>query len=341
VFWIKLNQRFHALYPEDERYTAEIERSLLNIGIANQASAVGVEGAGIRYFALLNGHKEIMTNYSSCCEGQGTRLHGSLPEYIFSLPAAPTPAPASATPVQAAAKGGGGLYVNLLMSASINLAHAASTAAAPTAAAAAPNASFTIRSAFPYPQSPASAPISITVSMPADAGAATTPASTLLSDFTLSIRIPAWVKSETVKVGLNGNSSVAVGKRGSYLHINRNWLDGDVVSVHGVEQQLKASHYTGLSQVTNSSRWGFEYGPTLLAAVLAHESSWNNSTDCIHLPAVNPADPNSWLEPVEGKPLHFRPTVSSGHASTVEFYPYFEVADQLMTVFPCFDPVHH
>ena len=84
VFWIKLNQRFHRLYPSDERYTAEIERSLLNIGIANQPPVVGAPVAGIRYFAYLHRHKCPMSNISTCCEGQGTRLHGSLPEYVFS-----------------------------------------------------------------------------------------------------------------------------------------------------------------------------------------------------------------------------------------------------------------
>ena len=41
VFWVKLNQRYHNHFPADERYVAEIERTLLNVGIANQAPAVG------------------------------------------------------------------------------------------------------------------------------------------------------------------------------------------------------------------------------------------------------------------------------------------------------------
>ena len=85
VFWIKLNQRLHRLHPDAERYTAEIERSILNVGLANQAAAVGAPIAGVRYFALLHRHKVPMQNFSSCCEGQGSRLHGSLPEYIYSV----------------------------------------------------------------------------------------------------------------------------------------------------------------------------------------------------------------------------------------------------------------
>ena len=85
-FWIKLNQRFHLLYPEEEKYVTEIEKSIYNVAIANQYGPLG-----IRYFAKLvdwkygdhspNSHHCMNT----CCEGQGTRVFGSLPEYIYSV----------------------------------------------------------------------------------------------------------------------------------------------------------------------------------------------------------------------------------------------------------------
>jgi DUF1680 family protein len=84
-FWMKLNQRFHLLYPEEEKYVSEIEKSIYNVAIANQYGP-----QGIRYFAKLvdwkygdhspNSHQCMNT----CCEGQGTRVFGSLPEYIYS-----------------------------------------------------------------------------------------------------------------------------------------------------------------------------------------------------------------------------------------------------------------
>jgi len=88
AFWIKLNQRFHLLWPEKEKYVAEIEKSIYNVVIANQ---VGSEG--IRYFARLVDRKDIdhVPNsrhcMNTCCEGQGTRIYGSLPEYIYSTTA--------------------------------------------------------------------------------------------------------------------------------------------------------------------------------------------------------------------------------------------------------------
>ena len=42
VFWTKLNQRFHRLYPENETFVLEMERSILNVGLA----ALGFPGSG-------------------------------------------------------------------------------------------------------------------------------------------------------------------------------------------------------------------------------------------------------------------------------------------------------
>ena len=83
VFWARFNQRFQLMHPDEEKYANEIEKSIYNVGLANQ-----VGSRGIIYHARLVGMKgdlpvPLCTN--SCCEGQGTRLLGSLPEYIFSV----------------------------------------------------------------------------------------------------------------------------------------------------------------------------------------------------------------------------------------------------------------
>ena len=79
-FWVFLNQRLNHLHPEDERYAGEIESTLYNIALANQDA-----GYGLRYHTHLEGKKEQATRENTCCEGQGTRLIGSLPEHIYSL----------------------------------------------------------------------------------------------------------------------------------------------------------------------------------------------------------------------------------------------------------------
>ncbi len=99
-FWISLNHGLHQLFPMEEKYTNEIEKSLYNVLIANQDGP-----NGIRYHTNLNGRKELGTAQNTCCEGQGTRQFGSLPEYIYSVAR-------------------DGLYVNLFANSSIQWRHA-------------------------------------------------------------------------------------------------------------------------------------------------------------------------------------------------------------------------
>jgi DUF1680 family protein len=103
-FWSFLSQRFHALYPDQEKYVNEIEKSIYNVALANQ---VGAEG--IRYTACLVGRKQNQAgnqgmNMNTCCEGQGTRLLGAMPEFVYSI--APD-----------------GLYVNLFAASSVEWRH--------------------------------------------------------------------------------------------------------------------------------------------------------------------------------------------------------------------------
>jgi len=79
-FWAFLSQRFQLIHPEEERYAAEIEASIYNVAIANQQGT-----KGLSYHTILVGKKEEGTRANTCCEGQGTRLIGSLPEHIYSV----------------------------------------------------------------------------------------------------------------------------------------------------------------------------------------------------------------------------------------------------------------
>ncbi len=82
VFMARLSQRFHLLYPDEDKYVEEIEKAIYNVTLANQ---LGDEG--ILYHANLVGRKDdkIPHDIGTCCEGQGTRMIGSLPEYIYSI----------------------------------------------------------------------------------------------------------------------------------------------------------------------------------------------------------------------------------------------------------------
>lgn len=79
-FWSFLSQRLQMLNPDDERFATEIEKSIYNVAMANQDGEYG-----LRYHTILEGTKEKATRINTCCEGQGTRLIGSIPEHIYSL----------------------------------------------------------------------------------------------------------------------------------------------------------------------------------------------------------------------------------------------------------------
>lgn len=79
-FWVFLSQRFQLMHPDEERFATEIERSIYNVALANQDGS-----HGLRYHTILEGQKEASTRHNTCCEGQGTRLIGSLPEHIYSI----------------------------------------------------------------------------------------------------------------------------------------------------------------------------------------------------------------------------------------------------------------
>jgi hypothetical protein len=312
VFWIKLNQRLHQLRPENDSYVAEIERVIYN-GVISQIPPVNGSGphrvdpgagrggnfsridgniVGIRQFALLHRQKMKLNNISTCCEGQATRLLGSLPEYIFSVDGSKR-----------------ALYVDMYTDATVSLA---------AVGLAEDTSSLQMVTKWPLGEH-------VTIKL---AGAD--------ANFTLMLRIPAWVHDTTVNVTL---SSVAGalhietwhGSRGLYLPITRSWKAGDSLSF-SLPMKLKASRYTGLTTIPGFERFALEYGPILLCAVGGH---WNTSIDSMLIRGVeNPEQAESWVRPVPGgRPLHF--TVV-GNAGT-EFVPYYEVQEEQFEVFPAFE----
>lgn len=81
VFWIYANNKLHQLFPEEEKYVAEIEQCLLN-----SIAAVQTSKGNIRYHSRLQGNKdEISAPGNTCCEVSSAGLIGRLPEFIYTL----------------------------------------------------------------------------------------------------------------------------------------------------------------------------------------------------------------------------------------------------------------
>jgi len=87
VWWARFNHILHQLYPANERYIAEIEKVIYNVGLANQ-----VDGS-ICYHTNLEGERKAENPYTeeasliahTCCEVVGSYLYATLPQYIYSL----------------------------------------------------------------------------------------------------------------------------------------------------------------------------------------------------------------------------------------------------------------
>jgi uncharacterized protein len=80
TWWAKFNYRLHQLFPADDRYMAEVEKVIYNVGLANQM------GKAICYHTHLEGQKDSPRGIEhTCCEAVGTYLYSTLPEYIYSI----------------------------------------------------------------------------------------------------------------------------------------------------------------------------------------------------------------------------------------------------------------
>lgn len=265
-FWAFLSQRFQSMHPDEERYTAEIEKAIYNVAIANQD---GTEG--LRYHTILSGKKEKGTRGNTCCEGQGTRLIGSLPEHIYSI--APD-----------------GLYVNLYAPSTIRWNHRGSPV------------ELTMQTKFPYSTK---VECKVKTEKPAQAS--------------LRVRVPSWAAKE-MTIEVNGKAAGS-GKPGSYVTLDRQWASGDSI-VFTLPANVRAKKYTGADQIAGKSRYSFEYGPILLAAVGSANAELSGVADGERLADL--------LEPVEGEPLHFTVRGNTG----TKFVPYFEVRQEEFTCFP-------
>lgn len=275
VFWIKFCQRFHRLFPDEEKYVGEIEKSLYNVVFANQAED------GIRYHALLDGHKEKPNAFNSCCEVHGTRVYAALPEYIYSLAA-------------------DGVTVNLFEASTIE----AEVSGKPVR--------LSMETRFPFGNE-----VKVTVSAATAAG------------WTLRLRVPAWATA-AMPVRVNGET-VATGLPGTYVPITRHWRNGDEVTF-SLPAAFRMTRYEGEDVAHWSERWALEHGPVLMAFVGPLEDAGEGRRSVIV--RCKREELTGRLQPIEGRPLHFRIAGLTGY----EVMPYWQVGCESFSAVPVFRP---
>ena len=234
--------------------------------------------------------------HASCCEGQGSRLFGSLPEFVYSLRGPP----AAATTVS----------VDLYAASALVFAYEG-------AGGVAANATLTTDTAWPYADA-----VAITLRLPVAAPA-----------LTLALRMPGWLPA-SVAVSLNGTVWPTAGSPGSYLHVAPpgGWPAGASTVTFSLTSTWTPARYTGFSQLPPYERAAFLRGPVLMA----FEGPWDGASDSLVLPAGLDVDrPDDWLAPAgDGNALHF--VVAGGGGFTAKPYFEVDAAGERFSAFPCF-----
>jgi hypothetical protein len=80
ALWVDFNHRLLQLYPDQEKFAAEIERTLYNVTLANQDPS-----GNIRYHTNLVETKDLAKSIATCCEVTNTVILARLPEFLYSI----------------------------------------------------------------------------------------------------------------------------------------------------------------------------------------------------------------------------------------------------------------
>ena len=169
------------------------------------------------------------------------------------------------------------------------------------------------------------------------------------SPFILSLRIPAWAQPpssspSSVPILVDGAPRTS-GSPGSYAVVDLMLPgDGTVVNASFVLSAAPAAIlYTGVTQISPWQRFGYTFGPFLLASV----GGWDSALNCAVIngsavPGFDPLAPQSWLLAPTGTPPGALPTPGTdfsvrGVNGTV-MRPYYRVDGETFTAFPIVVP---
>lgn len=129
----------------------------------------------------------------------------------------------------------------------------------------------------------------------------------------LNVRVPYWA-TRGVEVKINRKLVRVVARPTSYLTIERQWRDGDRVDVR-MPMSLHAHPMPDDPELVATM-----YGPLVLAGLVDRKKYFLG----------DPARPETWLRPVEGRPLTFE---TVGQAEKTVFIPLYRVISERYGVY--------
>jgi DUF1680 family protein len=158
------------------------------------------------------------------------------------------------------------------------------------------------------------------------------------ADLTLHIRVPYWT-TKGVTVRVNGDKLKVDTEPSTYLTLNRNWKDGDKVTVE-MPMSLHLHKMPDDPQLA-----AIMYGPLVLAGELGTggmdpKTVYSENQGVLRGRKVAPvpsflADADNldaWIKPVAEKPLTFR-TVDAGRPNGVTLVPYHKLFGQRYAIY--------
>lgn len=289
---LKLTEDLHRLNSDNAEYADFFERATFNHILSTQHP----EHGGYVYFT--SARPRHYRNYSVpneamwCCVGTGMENHGKYGQFIYTH------------------KDNAVLSVNLYAASELNWKEAGMIVRQETQ--------------FPYSE--------------------TSKISILKSDGSakvIRLRYPSWVRQGEFKVKLNGKELNSKNWHpGTYVDVAKNWKKGDVIEVcfpmhNSIEHLPNVPQYIALlhGPITLAMRTGTED----LNHLLADDSRFGQLASGKTLPidkapflvAKNLEDIANALEPIPGKPLHFKLNcrIENAIGSEAELEPFFELHD--------------
>ena len=139
---------------------------------------------------------------------------------------------------------------------------------------------------------------------------------------TVRLRYPAWAK-DGAELKINGEPQSVTAAPGSFIALDREWKDGDVLSV-----RYPMRLYTE-AMPDNASRIAFFYGPVLLSGALGKEER-----TAANLPVLLVKDKplEQCLEPVPGETLTFK-TAGIAYPEDLTLIPFYKMHHQRHIVY--------
>jgi len=299
---LKLTEDLHRMDPDNAAYADFYERATFNHILSTQHPVHG----GYVYFT--SARPRHYRNYSVpneamwCCVGTGMENHGKYTQFIYTKQT-------QQTHPQPSLKGRGqneALYVNLYAASTLNWREK--------------GVRLTQETQFPYGET---SRITITEGK---------------ASFALKLHKPAWCSKFVASV--NGDQVVLTSQsdKSEYLTIERKWKKGDVIEIQfpmhaSIEHMPNVPQYVALlyGPITLSMRTGTED----LRLLLSDDSRFGQMASGKKLPidqapyliAPNVEDIAKTLEPIPGKPLHFKLNCRMENKIEGELEPFFELHD--------------